>query len=184
LMIGRGLGTRILLTVGLLCWLVGAVLPATGAASAGPAGGGSFPGEDTVLTPTGLTSDPGRYHGKPVTLKGEVIGSVMRRGDHVWLNVGDGVSAVGVWAPAQLGEAIRFTGGYASRGDTVVVTGLFSAACPLHGGDSDLHALAWRVVERGYRKEYPIPTWRWGLALSLAAGGALLTLVAWRASRI
>lgn len=141
------------------------------------------PREGVVLTPTDLASAPGRYDGKQVAVQGEAIGSVMRRGDHVWLNVGDGISAVGVWAPASLRQDIRFTGGYASRGDTLLVRGTFHAACSQHGGDADLHAFAWRVVEKGYRRSHSLPAWRWGLALFLGVGGVFLVVTARRSLR-
>lgn len=131
-----------------------------------------------VVTPSDLAADVRQYDGQQVTLRGEVIGTVMRRGEYVWANVGDGSTAVGVWAPARILEEIGPGGGYARKGDVVEVTGTFHAACPLHGGDPDLHAVAWQVVEKGGAREHFLPPWRWGLAAAMVGAGVLLTVVA------
>jgi len=131
-----------------------------------------------VVTPSDLAAEVRRYDGQQVTLRGEVIGTVMRRGEYVWVNVGDGSTAVGVWAPARILEEIGPGGGYAREGDTVEVTGTFHAACPLHGGDPDLHAVAWQVVEKGRAREHRLPPWRWGIAAGLVGAGLVLTAAA------
>jgi hypothetical protein len=135
-------------------------------------------GGTAVVTPSDLATQVRQYDGQQVTLRGEVIGTVMRRGEYVWVNVGDGSTAVGVWVPARILEMTGPGGGYARTGDTVEVVGTFHAACPLHGGDPDLHAVAWRVVEKGCAREHCLPRWRWGLAAVLVGAGALLTLAA------
>ncbi|HHY96065.1 MAG TPA: hypothetical protein GX513_13805, partial [Firmicutes bacterium] len=58
---------------------------------------GGTPGE--VLTASRLVAEVRAHDGQRVTLEGEVIGSLLPRGTYVWVNVGDGVTAVGVWMP-------------------------------------------------------------------------------------
>ncbi|MDI6823500.1 MAG: hypothetical protein QME93_07700 [Bacillota bacterium] len=153
-----------------------------------PAGEGAAPwtpvGEDGgVLAPAQLVASPARYHGRMVTLRGEVIGSIMLRGGHGWVNVGDPVAAVGVWAPAAALRVTRFSGGYARRGDTVLVTGVFHQACPQHGGDPDVHASSLQVVESGAPLEHPVPVWKWAVGATLLGAGAFLAAVARRPTR-
>jgi hypothetical protein len=80
---------------------------------------------------------------------GEIIGEVLWRGDHVWINVYDGNDAIGVWMPAALAEKIKHTGSYKCSGDRIRVHGIFHRACPEHGGGLDIHAQDLLVVEPG-----------------------------------
>jgi hypothetical protein len=80
------------------------------------------------------------YDDQVITYQGEVVGDVMRRGDFAWVNLHDGKNAIGVWVPLHLIDQIVYTGSYKSRGDTLLVKGIFQRACPQHGGDLDIHA--------------------------------------------
>ena len=81
-----------------------------------------------------------RFDGQAVRFRGEVIGDVMSRGDHVWLNVSDGQNTLGVWIAGAALPALRHVGRYDARGDVLDLQGVFHRACPEHGGDMDLHA--------------------------------------------
>ncbi|MFA4888939.1 MAG: DNA-binding protein [Candidatus Omnitrophota bacterium] len=89
------------------------------------------------------------YDGKAVTYAGEVIGDIMRRGEYAWVNFNDGEQAIGIWAKAALLRDISYTGGFKAKGDIVEVSGIFNRACPEHGGDLDIHALAITKVDSG-----------------------------------
>ena len=78
--------------------------------------------------------------GQEVIYEGEVIGEVMTRGDYSWVNLNDGLNAVGVWMGNNSLGLIYFAGGYKSRGDWLRVRGVFNRACRRHGGDLDIHA--------------------------------------------
>ncbi len=96
-----------------------------------------------------LIGKANEYDGQVVAYAGEAIGDIMLRGDHVWVNVHDGTSAIGVWLPKSV-VAQRIRGGsYASKGDWVEVSGIFRRACPEHGGDLDIHAEAIRIITPG-----------------------------------
>lgn len=89
------------------------------------------------------------YDGKTVAYEGEVIGDVMVRGDYAWINLNDGVNAIGIWVPKSLIKDILYEGSYKSKGDWLEVTGTFQRACLLHGGDLDIHAQAVRKMSSG-----------------------------------
>lgn len=78
--------------------------------------------------------------GQEVVYEGEVIGEVMTRGEYSWVNLNDGLNAVGVWMGNNSLSLIYFAGDYKSRGDWLQVRGVFNRACRLHGGDLDIHA--------------------------------------------
>jgi len=96
-----------------------------------------------------LVSDSKAYDGKVVIFSGEVIGDIMRRKDFAWLNVNDGYHGIGIWAPEGLTKEISFTGSYKAKGDWIEIVGVFNRACPLHGGDLDIHAQSIRKVNSG-----------------------------------
>ena len=97
---------------------------------------------------------------------GEAIGEAMRRGTMAWIHLNDdayglaeaGAAAplagfnggIGVWLDADDASVISVFGDYKHHGDLVEVTGTFNAACPLHGGDMDIHATSLRIVRPGY----------------------------------
>lgn len=89
------------------------------------------------------------YDGQVVAYAGEVIGDIMLRGDYAWVNVNDGSNAVGVWLPRAAAVKITRSGSYKSKGDWIEVSGIFRRACPVHGGDLDIHAETIRAVTPG-----------------------------------
>ena len=89
------------------------------------------------------------YDGKTVVYEGEVIGDVMVRQDYAWVNLNDGLNAIGVWVPKTLIKNISYEGSYKFKGDWLEVTGTFSRSCAYHGGDLDIHAQALRKTGYG-----------------------------------
>lgn len=89
------------------------------------------------------------YDGKAVIYKGEVIGDVMKRGDFAWVNLHDGVNAIGIWVPLAFTKEIAYTGSYKAKGDIIEISGIFNRACPEHGGDLDIHAQTLRKIDSG-----------------------------------
>ena len=88
--------------------------------------------------------------GKTITYKGEAVTAILNRGEYSWLNLNDGVNAIGVWPQTADLEAVRFIGDYKHKGDVLEVEGVFNRACPMHGGELDIHANVIRVTEKGY----------------------------------
>ena len=124
------------------------------------------------------------YDRREVAYSGEVIGDILDRGDHVWLNVSDGANAVGVWAERNLASEIQVAGRYDRHGDTVRVTGVFHQACPEHGGDFDIHAEAVALTGRGYPLAHEVHPWKvWLAVLTTFAAAACMILVLLRPDR-
>ncbi|MFH1097286.1 MAG: DNA-binding protein [Candidatus Desantisbacteria bacterium] len=96
------------------------------------------------------------YDRKTVTIEGEVVGEVARRGEFAWLNISDGNYGIGVFAPTPMIPAINHTGNYVSKGAVVSVVGTFHRACSEHGGGLDIHATTIKLVSPGYFFQHPI----------------------------
>ncbi|MBN2057677.1 MAG: DNA-binding protein [Candidatus Saganbacteria bacterium] len=121
------------------------------------------------------------FDGHKVTFEGEVIGDVMIRRSHAWVNVNDGERAIGIWLTAAQAESIKYSGSYDRTGDRVRVTGTFHRACREHGGDLDIHADKLEIVVPGGQRAHPVD--RNKLALSFGLLGLTLGLhlyVVWR----
>lgn len=128
------------------------------------------------------------YDGMTVTFEGEAIGEAMVRGDHAWIHINDDAyfeknveegaplegqnSGMPVWIRADLARAIGTFGDYKHEGDVVRVTGVFHAACPDHGGDTDIHADTLEIVRQGRPvvDEPGSAKLAWAIVLSLVAG--------------
>jgi hypothetical protein len=96
-----------------------------------------------------LISQAKNFDNKTVTYSGEVIGDVMKRGGFAWINVNDGVNAIGVWITSAVAQEIRSVGDFKHAGDNVEIVGIFNRACVQHGGDLDIHAQSMRVLRPG-----------------------------------
>ncbi|MCX7926916.1 MAG: DNA-binding protein [Candidatus Omnitrophica bacterium] len=113
------------------------------------------------------------YDGKIIEYEGEVIGEVMRRGSHSWINVYDGNTAIGVWVLSEHAQKIKLSGKYCQIGDRIKVRGVFNRRCLEHGGDLDIHAQQIQVTELGRKIEEEIPpvkkkvAWGFGIILGL-----------------
>lgn len=101
------------------------------------------------LSSSELINNAQGYDGKLITYSGEVVGDVMVRGNFAWVNLNDGVNALGIWMPAEAAKEIKFTGNYKFRGDHLEMVGVFHRACLEHGGDLDIHAQSWRKTVSG-----------------------------------
>ncbi|MDP2941480.1 MAG: DNA-binding protein [Candidatus Omnitrophota bacterium] len=92
------------------------------------------------VSSTELINNARQYDGKAISYQGEVIGEVMRRGDHAWVNLNDGKNAIGIWMPLAQSALIAYAGSYKSKGDWIEVEGVFNSSCTEHGGSLDIHA--------------------------------------------
>jgi len=108
-----------------------------------------------VAAPIGsskLINHAKQYDNIVIEFQGEAIGDIMVRGEHVWLNVKEGSSAIGVWAAKDMAKDIHHTGSYRFKGDQIKITGAFHRACLTHGGDLDIHADKIEIVKHGEKK--------------------------------
>ncbi len=106
-----------------------------------------------VLTPTELAQHSSFYNGRSVQVKGEAIGDLMLRGKYGWVNISDGLNAIGVFALSEELKKVKNLGGYKISGDLLQVEGVFYTACPDHFGESDIHAYRIEIVKSGFPKE-------------------------------
>ncbi len=104
---------------------------------------------DEAIPSAELINNAKQYDGKAVMYKGEVIGDIMTRKGFVWINVNDGVNAIGLWSKKDLAKDILYTGGYKSRGDIIEIKGIFHRACLEHGGDLDIHIEELSKIDNG-----------------------------------
>ena len=96
-----------------------------------------------------LINNAKKYDVSEVVYSGEVVGDVMARGDNAWINVNDGSNAIGVWLDSKFAEGLFFKGSYKSKGDKVEAHGIFHSSCSEHGGDLDIHADKFFVLNSG-----------------------------------
>jgi len=103
-----------------------------------------------------IIRDPMSYDRQEIEIEGEVIGDLMPRRKGFWLNIDDGTDSIGVWVPKHVMPEIEYVGSYDSKGDILMIRGIFNRACPSHGGETDIHALEIRSIRSGYPLSHPI----------------------------
>jgi hypothetical protein len=173
--------------------IIVACLLAAGSASADGPSAPPAPGS------TELVENPGTWDGSIVGFTGEAIGEAMRRGTMAWIHLNDDAygladagaettlagfnGGIGVWVDAGDASLISVFGDYRHHGDLVEVSGTFNAACPLHGGDTDIHATSLRIVRRGYTTVRQVQPSRLIAAAILAGLTLVLFLVTLRTDR-
>jgi hypothetical protein len=142
-----------------------------------------FPSESGPLTPrvnsAELISKAEEWDGRELIFEGEAIGPLMRRGEHVWINVLDANAAMGIFLSSDTARAIGNFGSYERKGDTLRVRGVFNRACPDHGGDMDIHASSVAIITAGKPTPHPID----GLTLALMPAFLFLAaflFIVWR----
>lgn len=121
------------------------------------------------ITSEELIKDYRLYEGKTVLFAGEAVGDVMLRGEYAWVNLNDGVNAIGVWVKADLARQIQHSGSYKAKGEWLEAKGIFNHNCPLHGGDLDIHAESLRRIEPGARIEERLDLNKRNIAFIFAA---------------
>lgn len=129
--------------------------------------------EGTAVSSNDLIENARSLDGGVVCYTGEVIGDILKRGDHTWLNISDGNNAMGVWVETALLDEITTPGRYGEHGDEVRVTGVFHRACAEHGGDMDLHATQIELLYAGYPTAHRVQPWQLIAALVFTAADAV-----------
>jgi len=108
------------------------------------------------------------YDGRVIATEGEAIGDLMLRGEYGWVNLSDGSSAIGIYALSkQLGQ-IKHLGRYKVVGDRVRVIGTFYDACPVHSGETDIHASRVDIAGTGSIVDETLDRSRLNLSFELA----------------
>lgn len=138
---------------------------------------------DETISSTELINNAKEYDNKMVIYKGEVIGDIMVRGKFSWINVNDGVNAIGIWSDKDLVKDILYTGSYKSRGDIIEVKGVFHRACLEHGGDMDIHTQALRRINSGEIIKEPVDINKRKLAFILLGALIIIFVLSWLARK-
>lgn len=110
--------------------------------------GGNFVAPPSVSI-SNLVTQSRSYDGRVITIEGEAIGDLMIRGKDGWVNLSDGSNAIGIYASAEHFGTIKHLGRYEVVGDRARVTGTFYDACPVHSGETDIHASSVTIVKPG-----------------------------------
>ncbi len=139
-------------------------------------GVGMVSAAETPVTGASLLKEARSLDGATVCYEGEVVGEVLVRGDHAWVNVHDGTVAIGCWLSRDFAAAVSRAGNYRQRGDWVTVTGTFRRSCPQHGGDLDIHATHLRLLRPG-RPFNEKPSEEKKRLVFVLAGGICLLLI-------
>lgn len=127
--------------------------------------------QSTIVSSTDLINNASALDGQTIVYTGEVIGDIMQRGDHTWLNLSDGNNAIGIWVATDQMGTITVAGRYGQVGDTVQVTGVFHRACRDHGGDMDIHAVQLQRITQGHTVAHPVSAVRVIFAVATAGVG-------------
>lgn len=91
-----------------------------------------------------------RMDEKSVTFSAEAIGSPINAdADHVWINVLDAGSMIGVYMSKKDAAFITNYGAYQTKGDTLRIQGVFHLMCNSHAGELEVHAKSVSVVSQG-----------------------------------
>ena len=123
---------------------------------------------DTLTKLNDLIENSTAMDGKEVTVKGEVIGEELERGEYAWLNINDGSNSIGVWIKRDSIKNVKYYGDYKNSGDVVQITGIYHRACREHGGDMDLHSINFKIISSGYSYNRQISLEKMGSALLLS----------------
>ena len=134
-------------------------------------------GGNAIAPPTvsiaDLISQNRVYTGRTITTEGEAIGDLMLRGEYGWVNLSDGKSAIGVYASSRQLQAIKNLGRYEIAGDKVRVKGTFYDCCPVHSGETDIHAFSVEITRAGGTVGETLDRHRLRLSLEMAFLAAL-----------
>lgn len=114
-----------------------------------------------------LIQKSNEFNNKNITIKAEVIGEPLKRGNFTWVNANDGSNAIGIWMKTDDAKNIYKYGNYREKGDIIEVSGIYRKNCTEHGGDVDIHADSVRVMEKGYIKNEPIEKTKADIAIIL-----------------
>lgn len=160
------------------------------------------PSDDAVdVSSPVLLACPELFDGRAVTFVGEVVGSVMQRGQRAWLQVNDDAyalalgplpvsrvaagssSSVAVSVSRTAAQRLLFVGGADAEGDRVRVFGTFRAADAGDAGNPTIRADRLDVIEPGARFERPASPRRIVAAVLSLMVAALVSGLSLRARR-
>lgn len=97
---------------------------------------------------------------RQVNLTGEVIGQPLFTQNLVCIHILDHEgNAIGIWMEKIYLSEIKSFGRYRVKGDTIRLEGIFHLLCPLHSGDTDIHANKITLIKEGELISSEKPIW-------------------------
>jgi len=130
-----------------------------------------------------LIEDMNRFNGHEIEICGEIIGDIMKRRKGVWLNIDDGTESMGIWVSKISLPKIDFVGNYNSKGDTLLIKGIFNRACPIHGGETDIHVLEIERIKVGHPITHPLSQKKIDLTILSVILAIFVTSIYWWRNR-
>jgi hypothetical protein len=148
-----------------------------------------------------LIDCPAEFDGRTVVFVGEVVGAVLRRGSHAWLQLNDdsyalaggplpthritagGNAGLAVRVPAAVADGIEHVGGHRARGDVLHVTGVFEQTHPADAGGPAIEAREAHLVRRGEDVTHPVHRRRLAVAVVLQVCTGLVVLLTLQRAR-
>ena len=94
------------------------------------------------------------YNNLVVQFQGEVIGQRLSKTAYVWVNIQDADhNAIGAYMPREMSDQIQLYGTYKTRGDQVLIEGVYHTKCEEHGGDTDIHVQKLEILQVGSARD-------------------------------
>jgi hypothetical protein len=94
------------------------------------------------------------YNNLVIQFEGEVVGQRLSKTAYVWVNIQDiDNNAIGAYMPREMSELIQYYGTYKTRGDQVLIEGVYHTKCEEHGGDTDIHVQKLEILRVGSARD-------------------------------
>lgn len=116
-------------------------------------------------------------NGRKLNYRGELVTTILDRGEYSWINLNDGFNAIGVWCKSSFLDGVKSAGDYKNKGDTIEASGVFNRACSAHNGELDIHADTIKIVRHGYPVHRTIDTKRIESAMILFVAVFFIVIV-------
>ena len=120
-------------------------------------------------------------NGLAVVIIAEAVGDPVNADDqHTWVSFEQEGSTINVYMTDADAALIQHYGGYSQTGDTLRIVGTYSADCPTHEGDLDIHCTNAIVVNNGSAIVAEVNPVKLYVAGILVAVGVALGVIYWR----
>ena len=120
-------------------------------------------------------------NGLAVVIIAEAVGDPVNADDqHTWVSFEQDGSTINVYMTDEDAALIQHYGGYSQTGDTLRIVGTYSADCPTHEGDLDIHCTNAIVVSNGSAIVAEVNPVKLYVAGILVAVGVALGVIYWR----
>jgi len=114
----------------------------------------AFGMEPLLFTVNELISGKQLYNNLVVQFQGEAVGQRLSKTSNVWVNLLDKEgNAIGAYMSKEFSDQIQHYGTYKTRGDQVLIEGIYHTKCEEHGGDTDIHVQKLEILQIGSARD-------------------------------